>query len=59
MTNYIIKACGSIQDVTKQLQTITAIFGKGATLSDVATVARYSNLRQVVKNQFEKDGKSI
>lgn len=55
---YIIKACGNIQDVAKQLKTIQAIFGKGATLSDVATVARYSSVRQVVKNQFEKDGAS-
>lgn len=56
MNNYIIKACGNIQDVTKQLQTIQSIFGKGATLSDVATLKRFINYDVTVKNQFEKDG---
>ena len=57
MTNYIIKSCGNIQDLIKQLTTIQAIFGKGVTLSHVATVVKYSNIRQAAMTQFEKDGK--
>ena len=53
MNNYIIKGCGNIQDVTKALKTLRAMFGKGATLSDVATVARYCKLLQVERKQFE------
>ena len=58
MSNYIIKSCGNIQDVVKQLETIKAIFGKGATLSDVATVVKYSSIRKIVENQFEKENQT-
>lgn len=59
MKQYIIKGCGNIHEITKALKTLQATFGKGATLSDVATVARYSKVLQAERKQFEKDGKTI
>lgn len=40
------------------LKTLENIIGKGATLSDVVTLAKYSKIRKIVKNQL-KDGKII
>ena len=59
MKQYIIKGCGNIHEITSQIKTLQAIFGKGATLSDVATAARYSKVLQAERKQFEKDGKNI
>lgn len=59
MKNYIIKASGKMPDVIQQLKTLKNIFGGSATLSDVATVARYTKLLQVERKQFEKDGKKL
>lgn len=53
--NNIIKIQGNPQDVVNQLRTLKAIFGKGATLSTVAQVARYSRLIQAEKEQFKKE----
>ena len=57
--NNIIKIQGNPQDVVQQLRTLKAIFGKGATLSEIATAARYSRVIQAEKEQFQKDGKTL
>ena len=54
MDNYIIKASGNINDVITALKTIESIAGKGATLSDVVTVARFARIQKTVKKQFER-----
>lgn len=56
MKQYIIKTSGKMSDVIQQIKTLQAIFGDGATLSDIATYTQYIKLDQIVKNQFEKDG---
>lgn len=57
MNQYIIRISGTPADVINQIKTLQTIFGKGATLSDVAAVAKYSKVLQAEKKQFEKDGK--
>ena len=57
--NNIIKGCGKIDNILTSLKAIQWVFGKGATLSDVATVARFSKVTQAERKQFEKDGKKI
>ena len=55
--NNILKITGKASDVVKQLRTLQAIFGKGATLSTVAAVtmkAKESYLYNVILNQFNK-----
>lgn len=53
MKTYIIKASGNINDVKKQLKTLQAIFGEGATLSEIATLTRYTRILQAEQKQFD------
>ena len=55
MNNYIIKGCGKIDDILTSLKALQNVFGKGAPLSDVATVARYNKIIQAERKQFEKE----
>ena len=57
MSEYIIKGCGKLDDILTSLKAVQHVFGKGCTLSDVATAARRSRLIQAERKQFEKDGK--
>lgn len=59
MSEYIIKGCGKLDDILTSLKAVQHVFGKGAPLSDVATVARRARLIQAERKQFEKDGKII
>ena len=52
--NNIIRIQGTPGDVVNQLRTLKAIFGKGATLSTVAQVVRYSRIIQAEKEQFKR-----
>lgn len=54
MTKYIIKASGNIQDIIKELKTIQATFGKGATLSTVGQVVQKQRLKQAIENQLNE-----
>ena len=54
MNNYIIKGCGKIDDILTSLKALQSVFGKGAPLSDVATVARYNKIIQAEKKQFKE-----
>lgn len=49
MSNYIIKGCGNIDDVTTALKTLKIIYGDGATLLDVAQ----QQLKIIVNNQLK------
>ena len=55
MEIYIIKASGTMSEIIAALKTLSTIAGKGATLSDVATLKRFINYDRIVKNQFEKE----
>lgn len=54
MSEYIIKGCGKMPDIITSLKAVQYVFGKGAPLSDVATVARRARLIQAERKQFEK-----
>ena len=41
-------------DIIDQIKAIQAILGKGATLVDAATVARYAAIIQAEKKQFKE-----
>ena len=52
MKQYIIKASGKMPDVIQQIKTLQAIYGERATLSDIATITRYTRLLQAEQKQF-------
>ena len=52
---YIIKSCGQMPQIIATLKTLQAIFGKGATLSQIAAPIRYIILNQALKEQFENN----
>ena len=54
MKQYIIKACGNIDDVINQIELLQSIFGKGATLSDIAKIQKYATLLQEERATKEK-----
>lgn len=54
MTKTVITAAGKPSDICNHLHTLRAIFGKGATLADVATVARYAAIIQAEKKQLKE-----
>lgn len=43
-----------MSEIIAALKTLKTITGNGATVSDVATLANYTNLTEIVKNQFNK-----
>lgn len=58
MKKYIIKASGNINDVIDQIKALQAIFGEGATLSQIDALTKYNKLKIARNNQL-KDGKTI
>ena len=54
MENYIIKGCGTIDEICASLKAIQAIFGKNATLSEVATATRYGRLMTTAHRQIDE-----
>jgi hypothetical protein len=54
MDNYIIKGCGTIDEILTALKTMQAVFGKNATLEEVATATRYGRLTATVNRQLEE-----
>lgn len=53
MENYIIKGCGTIDEICASLKAIQAIFGKNATLAEVATATRYGRLMTTAHRQID------
>jgi hypothetical protein len=54
MEKYIIKGCGTIDEILTALKTMQAVFGKNATLEEVATATRYGRLTATVNRQLEE-----
>ena len=54
MKNYIIKGAGTIDEICTALKTMSAVFGKNATLEEVATATRYGRLTATVNRQLEE-----
>ena len=55
MKTYIIKAAGKPSEIVTALQTLKNIIGEGATLSDVATLKRFTDLKRITEKQFKKE----
>lgn len=54
MDNYIIKGCGTINEILTALKTMQAVFGNDARLTEVATATRYGRLTATVNRQLEE-----
>lgn len=54
MDNYIIKGCGTIDEICAALKAMQAVFGKDATLSEVATATRYARLMTTSHRQIDE-----
>lgn len=54
MKNYIIKGCGTIDEICTALKTMRAVFGKDARLAEVATATRYGRLTARTNRQLEE-----
>ena len=55
MKNYIIKAAGKPAEIVTALQTLKNIIGEGATLSDVVTLKRFTDLKRITDEQFKTE----
>lgn len=54
MDNYIIKGCGTIDDILMALKTLSAVFGKNATLDEIRKGVEFSKLMTAERTQWEK-----
>lgn len=54
MENYVIKASGTMGDVLTALTTLKAVFGKDATLAEMATATRFARIETAVRKQFDE-----
>ena len=54
MDNYIIKGEGTIDEICTALKAMRAVFGKNATLEEVATATRYGRLTAITNRQLEE-----
>lgn len=53
MDNYIIKGAGTINEILTALKTLSAVFGKNARLTEIATATRYGRIKTAVNRQLE------
>lgn len=54
MDKMIIKGCGTIDEICAALKAMQAVFGKDATLSEVATATRYARLMTTAHRQIDE-----
>ena len=59
MENYIIKGCGTIDEICAALKAMQAVFGKDATLAEVATATRYARLMTTAHRQIDEIERGI
>ena len=59
MDNYIIKGAGTINEILTALKTLSAVFGKDARLSEIATATRYGRLTAITNRQLEEIARGI
>lgn len=55
MDNYIIKGCGTIDEIIAALNALKAVEGGETTLYKLGCKARYLRIREAVRKQFEKN----
>lgn len=54
MDKMIIKGAGTIDEICTALKTLSAVFGKNARLTEVATATRYGRLTAITNRQIEE-----
>ena len=54
MDNYIIKGCGTFDEICTALKTMQAVFGKEARLTELARATRYGRLMAITNRQIEE-----
>ena len=54
MHKCIIRCVGKFDELLTALATLQAVYGKDATLEEIATATRYGRMKTVVRKQFEK-----
>ena len=54
MDKYIIKACGTFDEICTALKTLSAVFGSDAKLTDIAFLTRYGRIKTAVRKQFDE-----
>ena len=54
MDKMIIKGCGTIDEICTALKAMQSVFGKDATLSEVATATRYARLMTTAHRQIDE-----
>ena len=59
MDKMIIKGAGTIDEICTALKTLSAVFGKNARLTEVATATRYGRLTATVNRQLEEIERGI
>jgi hypothetical protein len=57
MDKYIIKGCGTIDEIISALNALKAVEGGETTLHKLGCKARYLRIREAVRKQFEEDEK--
>lgn len=55
MDNYIIKGCGTLDEICMALKTMESLFGKDATLAEVEKATRYGRIETATRMQFGKE----
>ena len=59
MDKMIIKGAGTIEEICTALKTLSAVFGKDATLEYISTATRYGRLKATVNRQIEEIERGI
>ena len=52
MDNYIIKGCGTIDEIIVALKTMQKVFKPDTKLTEMATASRYGRLETAVRKQL-------
>ena len=54
MDKMIIKGCGTIDEILTELKTLSAVFGKNATLDEMRKSVEFGRLMAAERKQWEK-----
>ena len=54
MDNYIIKGCGTINEICTALNALKAVEGGNKTIFELGCKARYLRIREAVRKQFDE-----
>lgn len=55
MDNYIIKGCGTIDEIITALNALKAVEGGNKTISELGKKARYLRIREAIRKQINNE----